>query len=347
MVTVRNIGSVLEILLQRLRLEPGAHYAISSTARYLIIGIGTVSIFNLLGFSWSKLQWLVAALGVGLGFGLQEIVANFVSGLIILYERPIRIGDTVTVGEVTGVVSDIQIRATTLTDYDRRDVLIPNKNFITQQVINWTLSDPTTRLLLTVGVAYGTDPEKAQFVILEAVKSCPKVLREPAPSVVFSTFSASSLDFEVVRSRGTMDDRLPLRHDINAAIAKALKDAGIEIPFPQQGRARESLLKAGAAPGNDLAGRTRGDAIEGSAEETGWSNAAPMHRSRASSIARDGNRWNHCHGLLLAGRWASVEKLHMTRRANGTILLVEVNFRRTLEDGVQALKTPTHMENDE
>jgi potassium efflux system protein len=232
--TVRNIGSVLEVLLQRLSLDPGAQFAIATSARYLVIGIGTISVFNLLGVSWSKLQWLVAAMGVGLGFGLQEVVANFVSGLIILFERPVRIGDTVTVGDVTGVVSRIQIRATTLTDYDRRDVVIPNKNFITERVINWTLSDPTTRLLLKVGVAYGTNPQQAQAVILAAVRSCSGVLDNPAPSVVFTAFGASSIDFEVRAFSSTLEERLPLIHEVNTAIARALADAGIEIPFPQQ-----------------------------------------------------------------------------------------------------------------
>lgn len=232
--TVRNIGSVLHVLLQRLSLDPGAQFAIATTARYLIIGVGTISVFSLLGVSWSKLQWLVAAMGVGLGFGLQEVVANFVSGLIILFERPVRIGDTVTVGDVTGVVSRIQIRATTLTDNDRRDVVIPNKNFITERVINWTLSDPTTRLLLKVGVAYGTNPYQAQAVILAAVRSCSGVLNNPAPSVIFTVFGASSLDFEVRAYASTLEERLPLVHEVNSAIAKALADAGIEIPFPQQ-----------------------------------------------------------------------------------------------------------------
>jgi potassium efflux system protein len=244
--TVRNIGSVLEVLLQRLSLDPGAQFAIATSARYLVIGIGTISVFNLLGVSWSKLQWLVAAMGVGLGFGLQEVVANFVSGLIILFERPVRIGDTVTVGDVTGVVSRIQIRATTLTDYERRDVVIPNKNFITERVINWTLSDPTTRLLLKVGVAYGTNPQQAQAVILAAVRSCSGVLKEPAPSVVFTSFGASSIDFEVRAFASTLDERLPLIHEVNSAIARALADAGIEIPFPQQDVYVKSLPEAGA-----------------------------------------------------------------------------------------------------
>ena len=247
--TVRNIGSVLAVLLQRLSLDPGAQFAIATTARYLVIGIATISVFNLLGVSWSKLQWLVAAMGVGLGFGLQEVVANFVSGLIILFERPVRIGDTVTVGDVTGVVSRIQIRATTLTDYDRRDVVIPNKNFITERVINWTLSDPTTRLLLRVGVAYGTNPQQAQAVILAAVRACSGVLETPSPSVVFTAFGASSIDFEVRVFARSVDERLSVMHEVNTAIARALAEAGIEVPFPQQDVYVRSLPEASVAAG--------------------------------------------------------------------------------------------------
>ena len=117
--------------------------------RYAIAVVGIVLASNILGVSWSKVQWLVAALGVGLGFGLQEIVANFVSGLIVLGERPIRIGDVVTVGDVTGTVTRIRARATTVVDFDNKEVMIPNKAFITERVINWTLSNQTTRLLFT------------------------------------------------------------------------------------------------------------------------------------------------------------------------------------------------------
>ncbi len=139
---------------------PGASYAITTILNYIIIAVGAMTVFGSLGVSWDKLQWLAAALSVGLGFGLQEIFGNFVSGLIILFERPVRIGDTVTIGSFSGTVSKIRIRATTITDFDRKEVIIPNKAFVTERLINWSLTDTTTRLVIRLGVAYGSDLEK-------------------------------------------------------------------------------------------------------------------------------------------------------------------------------------------
>jgi potassium efflux system protein len=231
----RNIGGLLDIvLLQRLRLQADANYAIKTVARYAVAGAGIVLATNLVGISWSSVQWLIAALGVGLGFGLQEIVANFVSGLIILGERPIRIGDVVTVGETSGTVMRIRARATVITDWDNKEVMIPNKAFITERVINWTLSDATTRLLLKIGVAYGTDPTRAQQVMADTVHANPNVLADPAPSVYFMGFGESSLDFEIRAYVDATNKRLVTMHELNTAIAGALAEAGIEIPFPQR-----------------------------------------------------------------------------------------------------------------
>jgi potassium efflux system protein len=234
-----NIPGVLEIvILQRLPLEPGVRYAITTVGRYVIIATGLIVAFSILGFSWSKLQWLVAALSVGLGFGLQEIVANFVSGLIILFERPIRIGDTVTVGDVTGTVSRIRIRATTITDRDRKELIVPNKNFITGEVINWTLTDPVIRLIVPVGIAYGSDTVLAHKVILETVKDNPIVLEEPRPRVLFRGFGDNSLNFEArVFIRGGSNlirAREAARHELHMAIDKACREHDIVIAFPQR-----------------------------------------------------------------------------------------------------------------
>lgn len=246
-VTVKNIGALLDIvLLQRLELQADATYAIKTVTRYAIAGIGIFVATGLVGVSWSKLQWLVAALGVGLGFGLQEIVANFVSGLIVLAERPIRIGDVVTVGDVSGTVSRIRARATSVIDFDNKEVLIPNKAFITERVINWTLSSQVTRLLLKVGVAYGTDIEAAQRVMYQAVRANPDVLVEPPYSVFFVGFGDSALNFEIRAYVDSIDKRLRVTHALNVAIERALREAGIGIPFPH----REVILRT--APGTTL-----------------------------------------------------------------------------------------------
>ncbi len=234
-IATRNIGAVLDmVLLQRLELQKDATYAIKTVSRYVIMGVGLVLASNTLHIGWDRLQWLVAALGVGLGFGLQEIVANFVSGLIVLGERPIRIGDVVTVGDLTGTVTRIRARATVITDWDNKEIMIPNKAFITERVINWTLSSHTTRLLIKVGVAYGTDTVKTRQVILAAVTAIPEVLQEPKPSVYFVGFGDSSLDFEIRAFVGAFDKRLPTLHAIHAAVEQALRVNGIEIPFPQR-----------------------------------------------------------------------------------------------------------------
>ncbi len=234
-VAARNLPGFLEItVLQRLRIDAGTRYAISTIGRYLILGIGLIAAFNWIGADWSELQWIVAALGVGLGFGLQEIVANFVSGIIILFERPVRVGDLVSIGTNTGTVTRIQIRAITITDFDNFEVLVPNKAFITSPVQNWSLTSPMTRLLLKVGVAYGTDIALARKLILDAAQSHANVLKTPAPTALFVNFGDSSLDFELRAYVGKIDHRLGTTNDLLTAIDSAFKGAGIEIPFPQR-----------------------------------------------------------------------------------------------------------------
>jgi potassium efflux system protein len=186
------------------------------------------------GVQWSKLQWLVAALGVGLGFGLQEIVANFVSGIILLFERPIRVGDTVTIDDITGTVTRIRIRATTLVDWDRKEQIIPNKTFVTQDLTNWTLSDPITRVILRVGVAYGSDVDRVQSLLEEVAQANERVTDDPAPAVFCVGLGDSSINFEVRVFVRDLIDIMPLSHEIHASMAKALEDAGISIPFPQR-----------------------------------------------------------------------------------------------------------------
>ena len=231
----RNLPGFIEIALpQRLHVEPGSRYAIITLVRYFIIMVGTFVVLNTVGWNWSQIQWLVAALSVGLGFGLQEIVANFVSGLVILFERPVRVGDTVTVGQLTGRVSRIRIRATTITDWDRKEIIVPNKSFITEQVVNWTLTDPITRIVVPVGVAYGSDVELVHKIISDTLPTLPLVLDDPAPRVYFSGFGDSSLDFVLHVYLRQLSDRMPLVHDVHNSVLKALRDNDIEIPFPQR-----------------------------------------------------------------------------------------------------------------
>ncbi len=231
----RNIPGLLEIiLLQRLPLDAGARYAFTSLTQYGIAGIGLFMAFSTMGLQWDKLQWLIAALGVGLGFGLQEIVANFVSGIILLFERPIRVGDVVTVDNTTGVVTRIQIRATTITNYDRQELVVPNKEFITGRLINWTLSDKLNRVLLPVGLSYSGDADLAMKLMKEAAEEIPDILRDPGPVVSFESFGADSLMLYLRAYLGTLDNRLSVITALHKSILLKFRKAGLEIAFPQR-----------------------------------------------------------------------------------------------------------------
>ena len=234
-VAVKNIPGLLEItILQRLPIDAGGRFAVTAITRYVITVVGTIVAFSQLGVGWVKVQWLVAAMTVGLGFGLQEIFANLVSGLMLLFERPIRIGDTVTVGDINGTVTRIRTRATTIVAWDRRELIIPNKEFITGNVVNWTLSDSTLRMTLPVGIAYGSDTQLAREVLTRIAQEHPQVLADPAPRILFTGFGDSSLDFEIRVYVGTIDHYLSARDEINNAIDQEFRKAGIEIAFPQQ-----------------------------------------------------------------------------------------------------------------
>jgi potassium efflux system protein len=234
-VLAKNIPGLLEItLLQRMRIDAGVRFAATALARYTLTALGVILAFNAIGIGWSKVQWLVAAVSVGLGFGLQEIFANFVSGLVLLFERPIRIGDTVTVGEVSGTVTRMHIRSTVITDWDRKELVIPNKEFIVGQVINWTLTDPILRVTVPVGIAYGSDTKLAEETLRRVAGDEPLVLEEPPPRVLFLGFGDSSLGFELRVYINSIDHLLQVRHELHMAVDREFRKAGIEIAFPQR-----------------------------------------------------------------------------------------------------------------
>lgn len=230
-----NLPGVLElVVLRRLTVDPGNRNAIITIIRYLIVGIGLVIALNVIGMNWERLQWLVAALGVGLGFGLQEIFANFVSGLILLLERPIRVGDTVTLGDQSGTVARIHIRATTLIDWDRKEIIVPNKTFITNALINWTRNDSMTRVVIPVSVSYDSDPIQVHDILLEVAASHPLVLKDPAPAVLFLKLGESALEFEVRVFVQELSNRLALTHELHNRVFETLRAHRIDIPFPQR-----------------------------------------------------------------------------------------------------------------
>lgn len=242
MMIATNLPGLLELmLLQRLDLSPGTGFAITTVSRYLVLFIGMLIGFSTLGVEWSKLQWLIAALSVGLGFGLQEIFANFISGLIILFEKPIRIGDTVTIRDLTGTVSKIQTRATTIIDWDRKEIIVPNKAFITEQLVNWSLSDPITRVIIYISVARDSDPAKVEAALYQAVQECQDALDIPEPEVWFAGFGPSTQDYEVRAYAKDMSARWPLKHDLHKRITKKLRENDLVMAYPQM----EIMIKNG------------------------------------------------------------------------------------------------------
>ncbi len=234
-IAFRNVPGLIEIIvLQRLPLDAGSRYALSTVLRYIIAIIGVLIAFNILGLSWAKVQWLAAALTFGLAFGLQEIFANFISGLIILAERPFRLGDTVTVGSVSGKVTRIRMRATMISDWDRKELVIPNKTFITGEVINWTLSDPVLRVIIPVGVSYESDVVKVESILKNVAQAHTLVLDDPEPTILFNSFGDSTLDFQLRVFIPHIDYLFQIRHEMHMAIIKAFREAGVEIAFPQR-----------------------------------------------------------------------------------------------------------------
>jgi potassium efflux system protein len=231
----KNIPGILEVtVLRRLRIESGACYAINALARYAIAVVGFILTAQAIGINWGHVQWLIAGVSVGLGFGLQEIFGNFISGLILLFERPIRVGDVVTVGEVTGTVTQIRIRATTILDWDRKELVVPNKEFITNRLVNWTLSDTVLRVVIPVGIAYGSDTRLARQILLKVAAENARVLPNPPPRAMFIGFGDNALNFELRAFVGSFEHFMEARDALHTAIDDAFRQARIEIAFPQR-----------------------------------------------------------------------------------------------------------------
>ncbi len=229
-IVFQNLPGLLELgFLRALDLEPGVRNAVVTICRYAVVAVAAALAFQILGLDWSRFGWIAAALSVGLGFGLQEVVANFVSGLIVLFERPIRVGDIVTVGGVDGTVTKIRIRATTITTGDKKEFIVPNKEFITGKILNWTLSSPVTRLVFPVGVTYGSDVRKAGDILLDIARSQPEILADPAPAAVLEQFGTSTLNLSLRCFVARPEHRLELTHRIHSLIYERFTAAGVEM----------------------------------------------------------------------------------------------------------------------
>ena len=216
------------------KIEKGARYSIGKLFHYAIVVIGFLVALSALGFEVTKITIILSALGVGIGFGLQAIVNNFVSGLILLFERPVRVGDIIELGGNWATIKRIGLRATTVQTYDQADVIIPNGDLVTNQVTNWTLSNRQARLIIRVGVAYGSDVTLVIETLLASAKENPGVVKMRPPQVLFLNFGDSSLDFELRVWVLDADDRLIVSSSLHQEIDRQFREAGIEIAFPQR-----------------------------------------------------------------------------------------------------------------
>lgn len=223
-----------EEILPRVRLGDGVAYAIATLSGYLILLLGFVLAVAAAGVDLNRFTLLAGAFGVGLGFGLQNVVNNFASGLILLFERPVRVGDTIQMGDMPGEVRRIGIRSSTVRTAEGSDVVVPNGDLVSQRIVNWTLGDRTRRVDLRVGVAYGSDPRQAALLLLKVARSMEQVLPNPPPEAFFVGFGDSSLDFELRVWVARFDQWVAIRSELGMAVHDGLRAAGFSIPFPQR-----------------------------------------------------------------------------------------------------------------
>lgn len=258
-------------LLARSKLDAGVRVAVGSIVRYGFIVLGILIILQTSGIDLTTLNVVAGAVGVGVGFGLQNIANNFISGIIILFERPVKVGDRIEVGDVEGDVIEVGARSTTVLTNDNIAIIIPNSKFITENVVNWSFTDEKVRFKAPVSVAYGSDVELVERLLLEVARENPDVLDEPPPVVRFLEFGDSGLLFELrpwsttlIRRKGKLIDSL------NSAIYAKFAQHGIEIPFPKRDvylrrtvgdesrlNSDDSVLKVGANPPPPQQGRTQ------------------------------------------------------------------------------------------
>lgn len=239
----RNVLS--DRILARYNLDIGIRQSIGTIVRYLVLVLGFTVIVQSAGIDLSSLTVLAGALGVGLGFGLQNIANNFISGLIILFERPIKVGDRIEVGDINGDVVNISARATTIITNDNISIIVPNSEFISSQVINWSHNDRLVRFRFPVGVSYSEDPEVVKQLLAEVMDEHPGILKNPPPDVWFEGFGDSSLDFNLMVWTSMYVQRPEaLRSQLYFSVFKKFKEHGVEIPFPQ----RDLHIRSGELP---------------------------------------------------------------------------------------------------
>jgi potassium-dependent mechanosensitive channel len=218
----------------RIGVQRGASYAISSLLNYIILALGFVVALGITGVDLTRVTVLAGAFGVGIGFGLQSVVNNFVSGLILLFERPIHVGDMVEIGDLLGEVRRIGIRASTVRTLNGADIIVPNADLISKQVTNWTLGDKLRRIDLPVGVNYGATPDEVIKILEKVAQDHPDILKNPKPLALFIGYGDSSINFELRAWTERFTDWFNTRSDLAKGVYRAVLDAGMSFPFPQR-----------------------------------------------------------------------------------------------------------------
>jgi small-conductance mechanosensitive channel len=221
-------------ILPRFKLAEGAQFVILRLIHYVLVVIGLLLAINLVGIQMTSLAVIFGLLGVGIAFGLQNITSNFVSGLILLFERPVSVGDYIEVGGAMGKVQSINMRSTTVITRDNITLIVPNSSFISDTVTNWSVGDPKIRINVPVGVAYGSDTELVKKLLLEVAENHPDVLKDPKSDVLFREFADSSLNFDLRIWILNPMGRFKTISDINYAVDAAFREHNITIPFPQR-----------------------------------------------------------------------------------------------------------------
>jgi small-conductance mechanosensitive channel len=253
---------LMEEIFARRGLDPGARISIGRLIHYALVLVGFMLALFALGFDLKNITILGGALGVGIGFGLQTIVNNFVCGLIMLFERPVKVGDAIELGGQQGKIKKVGLRATVVQTYDNSEIVVPNSDLITNQVTNWTLAERLSRIRIPVGVAYGSDVPLVMNTILECADDNQTVLKDPAPKVLFVNFGGSSLDFELRVWVADFDSRLGVISELHQEIDNRFRKLDIEIPFPQtdlhvrsvDGSAAAALNSQAVQPGAAVSG---------------------------------------------------------------------------------------------
>jgi small-conductance mechanosensitive channel len=231
----RLLRSLLEEeVFPRRQMDRGVRDSINKLLHYAILALGVLMALSLAGIDLKNFAVLAGALGIGIGFGLQNIVNNFVSGLILLFERPIKVGDMIVLDGEWGTVGKIGLRSTTVETFDESEVIVPNSILVSEKVTNWTLSSEQSRIVVPVGVAYGSDLEKVLRILYEAANQHPQVLDTPPPSAIFTAFGNSSLDFELRVWTSSVSNRLIIKNDLLLYIDRRFREENVEIPFPQR-----------------------------------------------------------------------------------------------------------------